>query len=48
MSSWVTVPIAGHAPRHERSSMAGSGRVFVLLRTSESDENVLCLYDYYL
>lgn len=55
-SSWLMVStrqcqlrqIARHAPRHESINMAGRGRVFVLLRTSESDENVLCLYDYYL
>lgn len=55
-SSWVTVSmrqrrlrqIAGPAPRHESNNMGDRGRVFVLLRTSEGDENVFCLYDYYL
>lgn len=55
-SSWVTVStrqrqlwrIAGYAPCHGSNNMAGRGRVFVLLRTSEGDENVLCSYDYYL
>lgn len=48
-SSWVTVStrqcqlrqIASHAPRHESINMAGRGRVFVLLRTSESEEKCI-------
>lgn len=53
-SSWVTAStwqrcvqqIAGHAPCHE--SMAGRDKVCILLRTLESNETILCLYDYYL
>lgn len=37
--------IPSHTLGHEHSNMAGHASAHVLLRTSESYENTLCLYD---